>query len=58
MKTIAEESSEQELDQTGEPNKVVETDKLCLSYLSCGTVTLEATLSETIRKTTHIKGQL
>ena len=56
MKTIAEESSEQELDQTDKPNKVVETDKLCLSYLSCGTVTLQATLSETIHKTTHIKG--
>ena len=53
VKTISEEP---ELAQTDEHNEVVYTDKPSLSYLSCGTVTLEATLTETLCKATHIKG--
>ncbi len=43
-------------DQSSDTNSQTDTDKPSLSYLSCGTVTLEATLTQTLTKASHIKG--
>lgn len=43
-------------DTPDDTNPVVLPDKPSVNYLSCGALTLEATISQTLAKATHIKG--
>ncbi len=52
---ISEQKPETILTDTPDDN-VVLPDKPSVGYLSCGALTLEATISQTLAKATHIKG--